>query len=155
MYVQNTKGAMPVHVAAYYARSDALDRLIHYRVSLNSRDSMGKTPLMLAAWRGRTHAVSVLLRNGAHVNVQDTHGWTALMYAAYTGRVAICRELIESLSDRAVVESRGKCAAELAIESGFYEVADMLQNKHKVVRTPSFPGDVQMHGLHVSRTPVP
>ncbi|KAJ2648780.1 hypothetical protein IW137_001187, partial [Coemansia sp. RSA 1287] len=116
---------------------------------------MGKTPLMLAAWRGRTHAVSVLLRNGAHVNVQDTHGWTALMYAAYTGRVAICRELIECLSDRAVVESRGKCAAELAIESGFYEVADMLQNKHKVARTPSLPGDVQMHGLHVSRTPVP
>ncbi|KAJ2501563.1 ATP-dependent RNA helicase [Coemansia sp. RSA 1972] len=144
MYVQNTKGAMPIHVAAYYARKNALDRLIHYRVSLNSRDSMGKTPLMLAAWRGRTRAVSVLLSNGAHVNVQDTHGWTALMYAAYTGRIAICRELIECSADRLVVESRGKCAAELAIESGFYEVADMLQNKHTVVRTPSLPDNVQI-----------
>ncbi|KAJ2551534.1 hypothetical protein GGH95_005909, partial [Coemansia sp. RSA 1836] len=46
----------------------------------------------------------------------------------------------------------GKCAADLALGAGYYEVTDMLQNKEVSLRTPSLPDGVVMPALrHVSR----
>ncbi|KAJ2740790.1 ATP-dependent RNA helicase, partial [Coemansia sp. BCRC 34301] len=83
----------------------------------------------------------------------DLSGWTALMYAAFTGRIAICRELLEFAASRVIADFKtGKCAADLALDAGYYEVADMLQNKEVLLRTPSLPEGVVMPTLrHMSR----
>ncbi|KAJ2076730.1 Chitin synthase, class 3, partial [Coemansia sp. S100] len=143
---QNNEGVSPIHYAAYHGHKDIIIRILHHASSVvNLCDSTGKTPLMLAAFRGRTQAVSALLKGFSNVNIQDTSGWTALMYAAFTGRIAICRELLEFAASRIIADFKtGKCAADLAQDSGYYEVADMLQNKEVTLRTPSLPEGVNM-----------
>ncbi|KAJ2263679.1 ATP-dependent RNA helicase [Coemansia sp. RSA 376] len=143
---QNNEGVSPIHYAAYHGHKDIIIRILHHASSVvNLCDSTGKTPLMLAAFRGRTQAVSALLKGLSNVNIQDTSGWTALMYAAFTGRIAICRELLEFAASRIIADFKtGKCAADLAQDSGYYEVADMLQNKEVTLRTPSLPEGVNM-----------
>ncbi|KAJ2910078.1 ATP-dependent RNA helicase [Coemansia aciculifera] len=153
---QNSEGVAPIHYAAYHGYKDiVLCILRHSPSAIDLRDSTGKTPLMLAAFRGRTQAVSALLSSSANVNAQDTSGWTALMYAAFTGRIAICRELLEFAASRVIADFKtGKCAADLALSSGYYEVADMLQNIEILQRTPSLPEGVTMPALrHTPRTP--
>ncbi|KAJ2387548.1 ATP-dependent RNA helicase, partial [Coemansia sp. RSA 2611] len=146
---RNADGATAAHFAAYHGRKEALSRLLHHGADIHTSDNSGKSLLMLAAFRGRTQKVSVLLRYSARVNARDSAGWTALMYAAHTGRVAICRELLEHAASRLPVDHRrGRNAAELAIEGGYYEVADMLQNRVPRSCTPSI-GDVQMPDLHM------
>ncbi|KAJ2864651.1 hypothetical protein GGI22_001671, partial [Coemansia erecta] len=130
-HAQNKEGATPLHYAAYRGHKDALLH-ISSKCSgriLYTRDNTGKTALMLAAFRGHTQTVSTLLNSSSTgVDVQDKVGWTALMYAAYTGRVAICRELLDCKADRSPIEyTTRRCAAELAHDAGYYEVADMLR----------------------------
>ncbi|KAJ2454387.1 Transient receptor putative cation channel sub A member 1, partial [Coemansia sp. RSA 2424] len=151
---KNSEGVAPIHYAAYHGHKDIVLRVLrHASFAADLRDSTGKTPLMLAAFRGRTQAVSALLSSSANVNIQDISGWTALMYAAFTGRIAICRELLEFAASRVIADFKtGKCAADLALGAGYYEVADMLQNKEVSLRTPSLPDGVVMPALrHVSR----
>ncbi|KAJ2796037.1 hypothetical protein H4R21_004869, partial [Coemansia helicoidea] len=144
---QNSDGATALHFAAYHGQHLAIERLAG---ALNTRDRSGKTPLMVAAFRGRTRAVLALVARGALVNVQDSRGWTALMYAAFAGRIAICRELLDAAASRAVADrSTGKCAADLARDAGYYEVADMLLNRCSELRTPSLPEGVPMPSLHL------
>ncbi|KAJ2371222.1 Chitin synthase, class 3, partial [Coemansia sp. RSA 2611] len=143
---QNSEGVSPIHYAAYHGHKDVVVRMLRHAPSIvDLCDNTGKTPLMLAAFRGRTQAVSALLKGFSNVNIQDTSGWTALMYAAFTGRIAICRELLEFAASRVIADFKtGKCAADLAQDSGYYEVADMLQNKEVMLRTPSLPDGVNM-----------
>ncbi|KAJ1889035.1 hypothetical protein LPJ66_008254 [Kickxella alabastrina] len=144
---QNIEGATPLHFAAYYGHKDAVRCLLSVNSSaINIKDNTGKTPLMLAAFRGRTQVVSVLLSvGGGQINEQDNAGWTALMYAAFTGRIAICREMLEFVASRIIADYKtGKSAADLAQEAGYYEVADMLQNKEVALRTPSLPEHINM-----------
>ncbi|KAJ2703145.1 ATP-dependent RNA helicase [Coemansia sp. IMI 209128] len=143
---QNSEGVSPIHYAAYHGHKDVIVRMLRHAPSIvDLCDNTGKTPLMLAAFRGRTQAVSALLKGFSNVNIQDTSGWTALMYAAFTGRIAICRELLEFAASRVIADFKtGKCAADLAQDSGYYEVADMLQNKEVMLRTPSLPDGVNM-----------
>ncbi|KAJ2810596.1 hypothetical protein H4S07_002579, partial [Coemansia furcata] len=142
---QNTEGVTPLHQTAYHGHKDVIVRISrHAPQAVDFRDSTGKTALMLAAFRGRTQAATMLART-SNVNIQDTSGWTALMYAAFTGRIAICRELLECAASRLIADfSTGKCAADLASDSGYYEVADMLQNKEVLLRTPTLPEGVDM-----------
>ncbi|KAJ1904870.1 hypothetical protein LPJ81_002239, partial [Coemansia sp. IMI 209127] len=145
------EGATPLHYAAYRGHKDALLH-ISSRCSggiLYTRDNTGKTALMLAAFRGHTQTVSTLLNSSSTgVDVQDKVGWTALMYAAYTGRVAICRELLDCKADRAPAEyTTRRCAAELAHDAGYYEVADMLRGTEHRLRSPNVPDGVQMPAM--------
>ncbi|KAJ2493940.1 ATP-dependent RNA helicase [Coemansia sp. RSA 2050] len=152
---QNSEGVSPIHYAAYHGHKDVIIRMLQHASSIvDLCDNTGKTPLMLAAFRGRTQAVSTLLKGLSNVNTQDTSGWTALMYAAFTGRIAICRELLEFAASRVIADFKtGKCAADLAQDSGYYEVADMLQNKEVTLRTPSLPEGVNMSAFRpVSRS---
>ncbi|KAJ1945818.1 hypothetical protein FBU59_002201 [Linderina macrospora] len=138
-------------------------------MTLEVRDNGGKTPLMLASFRGRRRVVMMLLAKRVHVNVQDNSGWTSLMYAAFTGRIAICRELLEHASIRILTEyKQGKTAADLARDAGYYEVADVLENKEVVICTPSLPdghymprlrptsqSTISTQGAPVAKTPQP
>ncbi|KAJ2786078.1 ATP-dependent RNA helicase [Coemansia javaensis] len=150
---QNSEGATALHFAAYRGHHRAVGRL---RAAAGVRDATGKTPLMLAAFRGRTQAVSALLACGAPANAQDAAGWTALMFAAFTGRIAICRALLEAGASRDVAaRATGQRAADLALDAGYYEVADILRNRHAEPRTPSPPAGVAMPSLGLLHPPPP
>ncbi|KAJ1751130.1 ATP-dependent RNA helicase [Coemansia sp. RSA 1821] len=144
----NKQGSAAIHFAAYHGHREAAKSLLAFnRALVDSQDHSGKTPLMLAAFRGRTQMVFLLLDRGAHIDTCDRLGWTALMFAAYTGRIAICRELLERGASRHLVEKKHqRDAARLAVQGGYYEVADILNGKAHEQRTPSNL-DVQMPNL--------
>ncbi|KAJ2798651.1 ATP-dependent RNA helicase, partial [Coemansia guatemalensis] len=154
--VRNSEGATALHFAAYHGHRETAALLVAAaRSLLDAHDTTGKTPLMLAAFRGRTQAASLLLARGASVNVQDRAGWSALMYAAFAGRIAICRELLDYAANPALKDrASARCASDWARRAGYYEVADMLQNRVVSLRTPSLPEGVDMPYLHLP-TPVP
>ncbi|XP_019859225.1 PREDICTED: ankyrin repeat domain-containing protein 7-like [Amphimedon queenslandica] len=71
----------PLHAAAYYNRSDAVQWLLSNGADLESRNDAGYTPLMVAAMNGSTQMVTMLLEKGADVAASDRLGGTALGYA--------------------------------------------------------------------------
>ncbi|KAJ2537737.1 hypothetical protein EV175_006632, partial [Coemansia sp. RSA 1933] len=146
---QNMEGATALHYAAYRGHKDVVVQIAARSSSVvSTRDKTGKTALMLAAFRGHTQTVSTLLQLHSGVDVQDKAGWTALMYAAYTGRVAICRELLDCKADHTPTEyATRRRAAELAHDSGYYEVADMLRGTEHRLRSPNVPDGVQMPAM--------
>ncbi|XP_019860424.1 PREDICTED: ankyrin repeat domain-containing protein 7-like [Amphimedon queenslandica] len=71
----------PLHEAALYNRSNAVQWLLSKGADLESRDDDGWTPLIVAAANGHTQVVTMLLEKGADVTASDNAGKTALDYA--------------------------------------------------------------------------
>lgn len=74
-------GLTALHWAAFYGRTDLVQRLMRRGAKLDVRDGMGRTPLVCGAMRGHPDVVEFLLRHGADVFAMDYLGWTGLLLA--------------------------------------------------------------------------
>jgi len=123
---RNNRGETALHIAARWSRLDTVRYLISIGARPESLDRLGWPPLMWAAMQGRTEVVRALAESGANMEFRDTNGNTALMMAANRGRTATVQLMLELGANRFKTNKAGQTAADVARESKYMELADLI-----------------------------
>ena len=126
-------GWTPLHLAAFFGRSDAAKVLIAAEPDLNAlaKNSNANTPLQAAVANRKVNLAGMLIPAGADVNVRTGYGWTALHIAAHNGDMETARLLIESSADASARNEKGQTAAAIAAEEGHKELASYLEGEEQ------------------------
>jgi hypothetical protein len=73
-------GATPLHLAAYYGRTEAARKLIELGANINALDINGQTPLHVAVFQGQLSIITLLRASKADLSIRDKLGVTAASY---------------------------------------------------------------------------
>jgi ankyrin repeat protein len=130
--VQRTSpdGFTPLHVAAFFARTETLRLLLARGASVTARSANGLANLPLhAALAGRmpVEGLRLLLDAGAPVDDRQHGGYTALHAAAMHGQDDVVDLLLARGADPSVRTDDGKSAADFAEEGGHAGLAERLR----------------------------
>jgi ankyrin repeat protein len=74
------RGATPLHLAAYYGRTESLRLLLSLGAEVDARDADGMTALHTSAIRGHADAAAALVAAGADTSAQDSSGNRPVSY---------------------------------------------------------------------------
>lgn len=120
-------GFQPLHLAAFFGRTDALKVLLGSRVRLDSlsENGLGVAPLHSALANGHESIARELVYEGADVNLASKSGWTPLHYAAHLGNRPLALFLKEH-GALSVPGPDGKTPREMAAEKGLQELVEVL-----------------------------
>ncbi|MGO4545742.1 M48 family metallopeptidase [Paenibacillus sp. 2TAB23] len=86
-----------------------------------------ETALTIAIYNGSVDVVELLLERNANPDLQDSTGWTPLMTAATEGDIESTKLLLQAGADPLMVDETGYTAADYAMDSGFEDIALLLQ----------------------------
>src|SRR5258705_6269852 len=113
-------GWTPLHLAAHFAKTDAVRALLNQGAQIDARSSNAlRIPALHAAAAGRAlEAGKLLLDRGANVTASQHSGWTALHAAAQTGDVAFARTLVEGGADVNIRADNQQRPLDLALSKG-------------------------------------
>ncbi len=122
-------GDTALHFACWKGYLEVVKILLKHNADLNIQSSSGQTPLMLAVIHNHPEIVKILLKNNANVNLKTKLGWqTALMQASAKGNIDVVTLLLQKGADVNEIDINGKSAIQIANESGFSEIAQILNN---------------------------
>lgn len=127
---QSPDGWTPLHLAAFFGRTDAARRLLEAGADLRavSSNPIANTPLHAAlAGQGDEELIIRLLTAGADTAVPSGEGHTPLHIAASRGNQRMCDLLIQYRAQPSVKARDGKSAADIAAERGHLALADHLR----------------------------
>ena len=98
--------------------------------NVNLVDFGGNTALHLASANGFLDVVKYLI-NELHcdINAKNKSQSTPLSWAAFNGQKAVVEFLLEKGADFDIKNANGKKPSELAYDSGYYDVSDILLSK--------------------------
>lgn len=127
---QSSDGWTPLHLAAFFGRTDAARRLIDSGADLKalSSNSTGNTPLHAAlAGRGDEELILRMLMAGADASAPAADGYTPLHVAASRGNQRMCDLLIQYRAQPSAKMRDGRTAADIAAERGHDAVSANLR----------------------------
>ena len=121
-------GWTPLHLAAFFGRRAAAERLLAAGADLStiSRNALCNTPLHAAVAGGHVDVSLLLIEAGADVNVADAGGHTPLHIAAEGGYVPVAKALIERGADAHVVDLEDRTPLARAVTRGHAEIVDLI-----------------------------
>jgi uncharacterized protein len=121
-------GFTPLHLAAFFGRSEATELLLARGAEVDALGTgwMTGTALHSAASGRHRDVIALLLEAGADPDVRQSHGWTALHAAAQHGDADIVELLLARGADRDARNDDGIRPAELARRAGHAAIADLL-----------------------------
>jgi hypothetical protein len=101
----DSKGANPLHYAAFLPNVDWVKKLIALKVNPNQQDAFGITPLMLASLpqpgkeAAALEVIEELIRGGANINEMDRRGESALIKSVVGGKAEVADFLLLNNAD--------------------------------------------------------
>jgi ankyrin repeat protein len=100
-------GWTPLHLAAFFGRTEVVERLLKARADLHaiSRNALKNTPLHAAIAGGHVDVALTLIAGGAAVDVADAGGHTPLHIAAEAGLLPVARALVARGADPLAVDA--------------------------------------------------
>ena len=101
-------GTTPLHRAAYWGRTEAVEALLDAGAEADARTAVGMTPLHRAARGGQTEAVRALLDAGAEVDARDKDGATPVHLAIGAGRTETAMALLDAGADNPLAGAQRK-----------------------------------------------
>ncbi len=124
-------GFSPLHLAAYFGRTDAAALLLDRGANIEARSSNAAlrdvTPLHSAAAGQQTQVAILLLDRGADPNATQPGGWTPLHQAAASGNLVLCKALLKHGAKRAPVSDDRFRPLDFAIEGKHAEIVRLLK----------------------------
>jgi ankyrin repeat protein len=127
---RDTDGRAPLHWAAIYGQTKAMELLLAAKADVNLLDGDGFTPLHWAATFNKRGAVELLLANKADMNIKvEKYGWTPLRLAVIHGHVAAAEALLTGGSDPNVKDDENIPLLHQAVIRGKKEMVELLLDK--------------------------
>ena len=113
-----------LHLAACYAPTSLIGKLIEKGADVNGKDSEGRTPLHRAVKTNTSQSVELLLCKGADANALDKNMETPIFIAIKrTPGLPFIKALVHHGADLNVKDSNGKTSLEIAFETSELEKA--------------------------------
>lgn len=121
-------GWTPLHLAAFFGRLSAVDRLLAAGADLGARsqNALRNTPLHAAVAGGHVDVSLRLIEAGADVNVADAGGHTPFHLAAEGGYLPIARALFGRGADAHAVDAEDRTPLARAVAKGHTEIVDLI-----------------------------
>ena len=121
-------GWTPLHLAAFFGRREAAERLLAAGAALSARstNSMRNTPLHAAVAGGRTDVALLLIQRGAEVNAADSGRHTPLHIAAENGNAAVVESLLTHGADAHAVDAEDKTPLSRAAARNHSTIVDLI-----------------------------
>jgi ankyrin repeat protein len=121
-------GWTPLHLAAFFGRQEAAERLLAAGAALNakSNNSMSNTPLHAAVAGGRTEVALLLIQRGAEVNAPDSGRHTPLHIAAENGDAAVVQALLTHGADAHAVDAEDRTPLARAAARNHAAIVDLI-----------------------------
>jgi len=90
-------GASPLHLAAYYGRTESAQMLLKLGADINVLDHVnGQTPLHVAVMQSQTPIITLLRNAKANVSIQDRSGNTAASYVSKHSKSVVSNVLADT-----------------------------------------------------------
>lgn len=121
-------GWTPLHLAAFFGRTDAVERLLAggADIAATSRNSLTNTPLHAAVAGGHIETAMRLIERGAPVQVGDSGGHTPLHIAAEAGYASLVKALLDRGADPHAVDAEDKTPLSRAAARNHNDVIDII-----------------------------
>lgn len=121
-------GWTPLHLAAFFGRTDAAVRLFEAGAPLSpvSHNALKNTPLHAALAGGHVDLALMLVERGADVTAPDSGGHTPLHIAAESGMVAAVKTLLARGADPHAVDAEDKTPLSRAAARNHAAVVDAI-----------------------------
>jgi uncharacterized protein len=121
-------GWTALHLAAFFGRLDAAERLIACGADVNarSRNSLANTPLHAATAGGHADLALMLIARGADVHAADVGGHTPLHIAAENGSAPVVKALLARGADAHAVDVEEKTPLSRAAARNHAEIVDLI-----------------------------
>jgi ankyrin repeat protein len=132
--IPGARAQVPLIQAVYEQDLQKIQQLIADGEDVNEQKRlMGTTPLMMAIIMKNHEIIQYLLTvPGIDVNIQDYSGSTALIRAVKSNSKQEVRVLLmDPRVDLNILDRDGKTALDYAIEKGYDEIANMIQNRQR------------------------
>jgi uncharacterized protein len=125
----STDGWTPLHLAAFFGKTDAARLLLNKGAEVNARSTnqMQNMPLHAAAAGQHAAIVKLLLDHGASANARQHGGWTPLHAAAQNGDLETARALVTSGADVQARADNNQSALDLALTKAQQAMVDFLE----------------------------
>ena len=123
----NLAGVTPLMGAAFSGEPQIVRKLLSAGAKIEPLDRVKKNAATYAAGVGCTECLLELMRAGTPVNTTLENNLTLLMWAAAYGHESSVRLLLDQGADRALKDSRGKTAADMAREGHHQNVVSLLE----------------------------
>jgi ankyrin repeat protein len=121
-------GWTPLHLAAFFGRKPAAERLLAAGAGLStlSQNALRNTPLHAAVAGGHVDVSLLLIEAGADVNVPDAGGHTPFHIAAEGGYLPVARALLARGADAHAVDAEDRTPLARAVARGHTEIVDLI-----------------------------
>jgi ankyrin repeat protein len=116
-----------------------VERMLEDGTEPNQLNDFRETPLTWAVVWNRVDVVECLLRNGADANFPERPARSPLMYAASHGYRRIVALLIAHGADVLREDQRGMSSFQIAIDSGQYQCATLIEVAARIVGFEDIP----------------
>ena len=119
--------ATPLHLAAYYGRTESASVLLELGANPNSKDISGRTPLHIAVLRKNTPIIELLISSNADPFAVDD---TGNIPSAFTRDPDVLKLLVNPISE----PLHTICATKITSSTGYTieDVKDILENKSSI-----------------------
>ena len=123
------RGAIGVHLAAYFGLPEIMMALLENRDHLNIKDEWGRTPLSWAAEQGHEAIVKLLVEMGAELESRDDSGRRPLSWAAGEGHEAVVKLLLDKGAELEFKDEFSRTPLSQAAAQGHEAVVKLLLEK--------------------------
>jgi ankyrin repeat protein len=152
---ENQKGMTPMHVAALFGSTNAVNALAEAGATVDPKALDGSTPLFNTAQRGAVATAEALLARGADVNAQLLDdGLTPLMQAVLRGEAPLAATFLNHGADPRLASHIGHTALHAAAVEGNAQCVELIASREgmdiDILQTVPTAGYSLLTPLHVA-----